>query len=230
MDLKERIQAGVDGKFEGLSNGLDRINQYIFGIQKKCNYLIGGMSGNFKTTLLDFMILNAIEDAKVKNIPIEVDYYSFEIDEITKKCNWLSQIVYQKYKVIIPPETIKGLGKFRLNSEQRKLIDDCIPDLEEIWSKINFIFTPLNPTGIYHYLWNKAEKRGKFIYGDTYKDSEGNERRRIKNYIPNNEEQYNLVIVDHIYLLKKERGYNAKEVLDKWSEFCMELVQKFYNV
>lgn len=45
MTFEERIKEGLEGKFEGLSNGLDRINKYIFGIQKSCYTLIGGLSG-----------------------------------------------------------------------------------------------------------------------------------------------------------------------------------------
>ena len=34
MNLEERIQAGLDGKFQGLSNGFKRINSEIHGIQR----------------------------------------------------------------------------------------------------------------------------------------------------------------------------------------------------
>lgn len=43
--MKERIVAGLSGNYEGLNNGLDRINNYIFGIQRSCYSLIGGLSG-----------------------------------------------------------------------------------------------------------------------------------------------------------------------------------------
>ena len=73
-NLKERIYAGLTGDYEGLSNGLDRINDYIFKTQRACYYLIGGLSGSAKTTFLDFWILNAIEDADTKGIPINIIY------------------------------------------------------------------------------------------------------------------------------------------------------------
>lgn len=44
-ELKQRIEEGVEGKYEGLSNGFDRLNNYIFGVQRKCKTLIGGNSG-----------------------------------------------------------------------------------------------------------------------------------------------------------------------------------------
>jgi len=89
MNLEERIQAGINGKFQGLSNGFKRINKEIHGIQRGVYTLLGGLSGTYKTTLADFMLLNALSDAEAQGIEINVFYYSYEIDELSKKCNWL---------------------------------------------------------------------------------------------------------------------------------------------
>ena len=76
MTFEERITEGINGKYQGLNNGFKRINSFIFGIQRSCYMLIGGLSGAAKTTLLDFMLINAIQDANSKNIPINIFYYS----------------------------------------------------------------------------------------------------------------------------------------------------------
>lgn len=222
MNIRERIQAGLEGKFKGLDNGFKRINNYIFGLQQKCYLLLGGQSGTFKTTLADFILLNALMDAKGKNITINVHYYSFEIDEISKKCNWLSNIAYIKYAKTISPEKIKGLGDNRLTEDEQLIIDDCIEDLEEIWSKINFTFQSVNPTGIYNTLWKNMSQRGVFTYED-YVDSEGENKKKIKSYTLNDPTEYNVVVLDHYFLLKKERGFSPKEVIDKASEYFVDL-------
>ena len=106
--LTTRIQEGLNGKYQGLSNGFDTLNKYVFGIQRSTYYLIGGSSGTYKTTLLDYMVRNAIKDANENEIKCNVFYYSFEIDKITKMCNWTSSLIYQMYVVVIPHEKIKG--------------------------------------------------------------------------------------------------------------------------
>lgn len=226
MDLKERILSGILGDFEGLANGFSRLNDYIFGIQKSTYYLIGAESGNFKTTLTDFMLLNAIQDAKRKGVTLNVFYYSFEIDKLTKQCNWLSQVAYQKYSKVIPPEKIKGLGKFRLNSEEQKIIENCIPDVLELFNSINFEFIPINPTGIYNKIWKFCEQRGTFEYSE-YINSEGKVKQKIEKFIPNNPKEITLVLTDHIFHLKLEREFNTKENLDKFSQYCVELKNLF---
>jgi len=222
MDLRERIKAGLAGDYKGLSNGLDRINRFIFGIQKKCYYLLGGQSGTFKTTLADFMLISALIDAEKQGIKMNVYYYSFEIDEITKKCNWLSNIAYIKHKKSIPPEVIKGLGDNRLTPEQQIIIDSCIEDLEILWAKIKFVFRPTNPTGVYNDLWKEIGSRGKFEYEDYINDKNEPKKRVIK-FTLNDEQEVNLLVIDHLYLLKKERGFSPKEFMDKMSEYNVEL-------
>lgn len=225
MTLEERIQQGLEGKYQGLSNGLSRINKYIFGIQRGCYYLLGGQSGTFKTSLADFMVFNAIQDADAKGISINVFYYSFEIDALTKKCIWLSTHLYKKYGKIIPPEKIKGLGDNRLNEEELALVNAEMPYIESIFARINFTFESINPTGIYNDLWKFADARGTIEY--EHFEENGKKIKKIVKYTPNNPEEYNLVVLDHLYLLRKERGFETKEVIDKYSEYCVTLRNLF---
>lgn len=221
MNLEQRIQAGLDGKYKGLDNGFYRINQYIFGIQRSTYYLLGGQSGTFKTTLADFMVLRALQYAETNNIPIEIFYYSFEIDKLTKQCNWLSSIIYQKYGKIISPETIKGLGDFRLTPEENIIVQSEIPEMERLFNKINFSFKSENPTGIFNSLQEHARENGVVEY-ENY-EYKGTTFQKFKKYTPNQPSIYRLIVIDHLYLLKKERGFQTKEVIDKMSEYAVAL-------
>ncbi len=226
MELEDRIKKGLEGRFEGLSNGFSRINEFIFGFQRACYYLVGGMSGTYKTTLVDYMLLSAIQDADAKKIKLDVFYYSYEIDELAKQCNWISVIIYQKYKIIIAPEKIKGLGSNRLDKDEQQLVNDEIENLKELFKRINFRFISTNPTGVYHELWTHAEANGEVLY-EQYVNTEGNIAKRVSGYKPKDEEAYTLVVLDHLYHLKKEREFSTKEVIDKYSEYCVALRNLF---
>lgn len=208
MTLKERIDRGAAGEYQGLDNGFNNLNKYIFGIQKKCYMLIGGASGTYKTTLTDFMLFNALKDAEEKGINLEVFYYSFEIDRIGKQCNWLSNHIFTKYNYVIAPEKIKGLGSNRLTEKERDFVYSEIEYVEKLFDKIKFTFIPAHPTKIFVELKTYALDNGK-MEGDIY--------------VPNDEKTMKLAIMDHIYLLHKEQGFETKQVLDKWSEYCVYL-------
>lgn len=232
MELKNRIKDGINGAYEGLSNGFKRLNNFIFGVQKACYTLIGGDSGTYKTTLLDFIISSAIEDAIAQGKKINVFYYSFEIDALTKKCNWLSRAVANKYGKIIPPQKIKGLRtkdnieEMTLTEEEQAMVDSCIDEVEEMFSKINFVFEPLNPTGIRNELFKHFESRGKLVY-EPYVDENGTTKQRIVGYTPNDPDEITIAAIDHLALMKDERGFDTKQNIDKMSEYSIFLRNVF---
>lgn len=234
MEIEERIKKGLEGKFTGLSNGFTRINQYIFNFQRACYYLLGGMSGTYKTTLADFMLLSAISDADAKGIKLDVFYYSYEIDKLNKQCNWLSVLIYQKYNIIIPPEKIKCLGDNRLTEEELKLVTSELEEVKKLFERINFRFVSTNPTGVFHELCAHGNAIGTVHYekvknakGEDVLDDSGNVITRVSGYTPNNPDAYTIVVLDHLYHLKKEREFGVKEIIDKYSEYCVQLRNLF---
>ena len=226
MSLEQRIKDGREGKFEGLSNGFLDINKYIFGVQRKCYTLIGGLSGTFKTTLLDFIVLNALLDAESKGIIVDAFYYSFEIDKESKQCNWISQMAFIKYKVIILPEAIKGLGDYRLTEEEFRIVEEVRPIVELLFTKIRFTFESINPTGIYHEVFRHCKEQGELIY-EPYINETGETKQRIVGFKPK-DGRYTLLAIDHLKLMKTERNFTAKENMDKMSEYIVALRNIFH--
>ena len=55
-----------------------------------------------------------------------------------------------------------------------------------------------------------------------------NTYERIVGYTPNNPDEHVMVIVDHVLLMKCERGFNKKQNIDKWvEEYCIEFANQF---
>lgn len=231
-NFKQRIEDGLSGKFTGLKNGFNRLNTYIYGTQRKTYTLIGGLSGSAKTTLVNYILLNSIADADSQNIPIDIFYYSYEIDEESTKANWLSVLINKKHRIVIPPEKISGLGNNRLTDQELDLVDDILPELEALFERINFRFETTNPTGIYNELYDYANKIGDFKYEDY--NIENETKKRIIGYSFKDEKRYVLIVLDHMALMRRERGYTLKENIDKYSEYCIFLRNicqySFFNI
>lgn len=230
MDFKKRFKEGLDGHYQGLDNGFNKINNYIFGQQKGCYVLLGGQSGTYKTTFTDFWVLNVLESADKSGIPLDLFYYSFEIDEQTKYANWLSSVIFKKYNEIIEPERIKGLGSLRCNLVQQDLINKEIDYVKHLTNKIKFRFEAINPTGIFHELWQQAEKDGEIQCEDyTIKDESGNivPKKRIIGYKPHDPNKVTLSVLDHFAKLRSERGFALKENIDKMSDYSINLRNLF---
>lgn len=139
----------------------------------------------------------------------------------------MSVHIYKKYNVFISPEKIKGYGKKnRLSLEEQKMISDEETFMDELFNSIDFTFDSVNPTGIYNDTWRFMETIGS-ISKEKYINSDGKEDWKVIKYIPNDAKEVTLIIVDHLYYLKSERGYETKQNIDKFSEYCVKLRNLF---
>lgn len=225
-NFKEKIEAGLKGDYQGLNNGLERINAHIHNTQRGTYTLIGGLSGASKTTLLDFTLFNAIEDAESKNIPINIIYYSWEIDESSKKANWLSMLIYKKHNLTIPPEKIRGFGKNRLTNEEQLLVFSEVEELERLFKKITWVWEPMTPTGCYNQWWDWMINRGELIK-EPYLDDNNIKRERITGFKINDPNEYNIVAIDHYALARIQQGLTLKQNIDKLSEYAVLCRNRF---
>lgn len=226
----QRFEDGQAGKYKGLTNGLGRLNKFIYNVQRKWYYLFGGLSNSGKTTLVDSVLFNAIRDAEDNGVEIDVFYYSYEIDQETKFAQWMSNHIYRKHGLSFSPEAISGLGDNRLENYQYDLVKMELPELERVFNKIHFRFDPTNPTGIYKELFDFYSKTGEWeeeSYRTTERDRYDNEieveKKRIVAYRHKNSNRYVIVVLDHIALCKLERKFTLKENIDKMSEYCVWL-------
>jgi len=83
-----------------------------------------------------------------------------------------------------------------------------------------------NPTGMRNYILHYAKDKGTFIKEKyTTRDEKENPitKERTVGYKPKNPELYTIIITDHVRKLYEERGYNMKQLIDKWAEYQVEL-------
>jgi len=90
---------------------------------------------------------------------------------------------------------------------------------------VDIVEESTNPTGLRNYILSYAKDNGTFLYDKYYIYENGRkvEKQRISGYKPNDEEEFVIIITDHIRKLKRERGYSLKENIDKWLEYQIEI-------
>ncbi len=84
-----------------------------------------------------------------------------------------------------------------------------------------------NATGINKYLVAKAAEHGEIIKKNINKDPDGVPIMRFEKYIPKNPKRYWIIIIDHISLLKEERGFTLKQNIDKMSSYLVGIRNNF---
>lgn len=220
--ISNEVNLGINGENAGIPIGFDKLNSYI-GIRKKIYTLIFGSSGTGKSSLAqNAYILNPydwyISKENKSKIKLKIVYFSMERSSTYIAAKWICRKIFLEHGVLIPLATLMGWKKEKLSKDEHDLFlmyEDYVDGMEDI---VEIIDGPQNPTGIYKWIKNYAEKNGK--------DEQISEFKKI--YTPNNEHLITIVMVDHQSLIRKEKGLTTKkEAIDKLSEYLQIARDKY---
>jgi hypothetical protein len=222
--LKNEVNSGMEGKNDGIPMGFDRLNRYI-GLRKRMYFLIGGNTGSGKTSFLDdCFVLNPydwyISPQNKTNIKIRFIYRSMERSTIYKEAKWVARKIFSDHGILIPIGKLLGWKGFeRLTKDEHDLFllqEDYINGLRSV---MDIIEGPENPVGIAKEMREFALKHGKI--------EEVSEFNKI--YIPNNENEIVIFLLDTFNLLKLTKDLTTKKAsIDKMSDEC-RYARDFYG-
>lgn len=218
-----QVQAGRLGKNIGLRNGLNYINNFIYGTQKARYYLIGADSGVGKTTLADFMfILQAYKSAKAQGRKFKCFYCSFEIGKADKIARWASYYVYQLYKIRLPSDYILGrIEGLLLSSVDYGRVIEAYKLIEEMMEDIIFIDMMMTPSTIFNSIVEEHFAKRGTVLKDTATG-------QVTGYIADDPNYMTMLAADHLALTDSEGIDNTKTTMDKLSKYAVILRNLFH--
>lgn len=211
-NLKKEVQYGMDGRNNGIPMGFNRLNRYI-GIRKSMYTLVGGLTGSGKTSFIDdAYVLNPfdwyISKENKTNIKLRIVYRSMERSGTYKLAKWISRKIFMDEGFIIPVPKLLGWTE-KMTKDEHDLFLMYEEYAEKMKEVITIIGGPENPVGIAKELKEHALQHGKIEQVDQYN----------KIYIPNDENEITLVVLDHIGLLKTTTAQpTKKQAIDKMSD------------
>lgn len=185
-DFIDNVNNGKKGKNVGISTGLNKLDNLIYGIQKKYLYLIGSDSGAGKSSfVIDIFLYNLFKNNK--NNKIEILLYSFEMDISVIFAKLSSLYIYDTYHVIINYGDILSLSS-PINDLYYSYVLNSIEWIKTIVNHITIYDKPLSPTAIYGTCKEWLSKFGEFIRFGEHKED----------YIEKDSDVYKIVIIDHL--------------------------------
>lgn len=222
-DLLRKINAGKEGLSKGLPHGFDRLIEFIPGIQQGTYYLVGAESSVGKSAFVNnSFVFNPIDyyianKGKI-NEKIKIHYFSFEISADLMLYKAVCRKIWLDYGILLDINYILSRGKNRISEDHYKLVTSNLDYFDEMSDILDIYDIPENPTGIFNKLIDSAIKGGV----DSNKDNIFKEK-----YVPKDENLYNIVVIDHASLIRKERGFSTKDLIDKMSEYLIIVRNKF---
>ena len=200
--LLKEIELGREGRSQGFSMGLPKLESIIDGITKRTLYVVGAPSGVGKTSIVlrSFVYCPLMEHLNDDNFKVVI--FSLEMNGVMLFAKLLSTYIFETYgKKLSVKEILSRKKGYILNDENFKLIEQCKDWLAKVESKVEIYDKSLNADKLYAMLMKRLEALGTFT--ET-------ENRKI--YTPNNPDLVYEVIIDHVGLLKPSSGTKKAEI------------------
>lgn len=211
--LLQAIDRGREGKEQGYSIGLPKLEQVIDGVCKGVYTLIAAESGVGKSSFMLYSyiyrpIMDHIDDGKFK-----ISLFSLEmsVDKILAKL--LSTYIFETYGIRLSIKQLLSVQKgFILNDSCYSIVKECVPWMKKVESILTIYDKSATANSIYSNLLKELENRGHF---------KETENRKI--YYPDDPDLVHIVIIDHLARVFCSPGNTLKQEMDLTSKYLYSL-------
>jgi hypothetical protein len=125
----------------------------------------------------------------------------------------LGMYIFENYGIELSPKELLSRKKdFILSDEHYQIVQECIPWLRRVEEIVTIYDKGMNAEVLYSLLMADLQDIGTFKETDT---------RKI--YVPDNPDLVYLVVIDHISLLRPNKGRSLKEEIDLVSSYLVTL-------
>lgn len=235
--LEERRKKVIDGGINSIPSPFIRFSDDFLGIEQGKYYIVTGSTKSAKTQIASYLfIYNTLLYAyrNPSKVRVKIFYYPLEETPEDVMTKFMSYLLYtmSNYKIRISPTDLNS-------TKNDKVLDSAIIDLlgkEEYMNILKFfedniIFsTSTNPTGVYSDCKRYAEEHGTVHTKKQIVKGELGENKTIDAfdwYESNDPDEYRIIFYDHVSLTTTERGLTLKQSIDKFSEYCVLLRNRY---
>lgn len=222
-NLFKSINRGRSGLNSGLSTGLSKLDRLVFGVQRQWMTVYCADSGAGKSSIVLYSQIYQPFQQHCKDSKIDVHFliFSFEMSAEVLLAKLLSLYIYEKWGKIVSYGDILSLGT-TLSDDVYELIQQAKPWLNEFEKCCEIIDKPVTAKGLYAVCKEWSKQFGR------YQETEKTGEYVKEDYIPNNPEQYLIVVVDHIKLLSVASGHLPKQEIDEACDYLIHFRNKCY--
>ena len=202
--LLKEIDLGREGRAQGYSMGLPKLESVIDGVTKRTMTVLASGTGQGKSSFILYAYVYRPLMEHLDDDNFFVSYFSLEMPATIIFGKLLSTYIFEKYgKELSVKEILSRKKDYILSDEDYEIVKDSMEWLNKIEKKIQIYDKSLNAEKLYAILMQKLEEFGTF--SET-------ENRKI--YIPYNPDLLYEVVIDHVGLFKPSNGRNKKGEID----------------
>ena len=207
--VRKQIELGRQGLNQGLTTGLDKLDQLVGGVVKE-RYTVmtsnpgGGKTATYLYSYVYSPLKEHLEDDKYRGY-----FFSMDMSAEQVTARMLSMYIFEHHGVELSPDEIFSNRKgFILGGDKYKYVLEGLTWFEKVEKVWTIHDKPITANGMYKLIMEDLEKHGHF---------EESEKR--KTYIPDNPNNIYVVGLDHFSLLSQASGHTVKEEIDIASRY-----------
>lgn len=234
--LKARRQRLIDGGVNTIPSPFKRFSRDFLGWEQSTYYIVTSFTKGGKTQLVSHLLFDALMycyyNEKQTGVSVKILYFPLEETKQRIMTRFYSWLLNQHFKIRISPSDLRSSDNERPVPQEilDKIDSDEFIDIVDYFESHIVFSDESNPTGMYKFCKQYAEEHGKMVTKTIkVKDELGLEKevQVFDRYIPNNPDEYVLVLADTVNLIQTERGFTKKQAIDKWSEYCILLRDRY---
>ena len=213
--LFQQIDQGREGYNHGFSTGIPKLDSIIDGVMRQTYTTIFSDSGSGKSSLTQFSFIYKPICESIKNNDENYFCYLFSLEMNSEMilAKMLSTYIFEKFhKELSIKQLLSREQNYVLSDEDYKLIKNCKPWLIEVEKRLKIYDKGLNADILYSLLMKELQRFGHFEENENH-----------KTFIWNNPKCIFLIVLDHISLLRPNKGRNLKQEIDLTSAELLTL-------
>lgn len=226
--ILENKRLREQGKDISIPFPFPRFSEEIPGIQKGRLIITTAGTKIGKTKFTDSMFLYGpyrFVTETDTNIKVKVFYFSLEMSKDDKIKEALSYFLYTYKNIRISPDKMDSIFKnYILEDSIVRAIEELKPVMQEFLSRVEFIDNVRNAYGIYkavrdyaHNSGHYIDKEGKILNTEWIEKGLHEEAKKIIRYVPDDPDEFVIIITDHLSILTPEKQENLHEAMSKFS-------------
>lgn len=233
--FKRRREKLLNGGINSIPSPFIRFQSDFIGIEQGKYYCITSSTKGAKTQFTSYMflytpILYAYEHPD--QLRLKIFYYPLEESKESIVARFMSFLLFIKSNIRVAPVDLES-------TNNSKVLDQSIIDLLEskeyrdildFFEKTVIFSESTNPSGVWFECKKYALEHGHVVTKKQKIKGNLGEVQEIDTfdyYVPDDPDEYRIIFYDHVSLTNTENGMTLKQSIDKLSEYCVILRNKY---
>lgn len=211
--LLKEIESGREGKAQGLTMGLPKLEEIVDGVTRGTYTLLFAGSGIGKSSSSMYAYLYRPLMDHIDDDNFRVTMFALEMKAEIIMAKLLCSYIFETFGVRLSfKQLLSRKRNYKLSDENLEIVKQCIPWMQKVEKILSIHDKNLNADSMYAILMKELKDRGHF---------EETETRKI--YHPDNPNLIHIVMVDHAGLLLPTKGRTLKQEIDLASHYLVTL-------